>query len=124
MFLILGESGDGRFASQCQIHKIVYSRTVKKRLKTAELKRELIKNEIVELKKQPGKNIVVGSPSLIVQLGNLGLVDQYQIAIHPLIAGAGLSLFKDISAQINLKLLHTKVFGCGALLHCYEVLGG
>lgn len=66
-----------------EIHKIVYSRTLEKvEWKTTELKHELIKDEIVELKQQPGKPILVGSPSLIVQLANLGLVDEFQLAIH------------------------------------------
>lgn len=103
------------------IHKIVYSRTLDKvEWRTAELKRELIKDEIVELKRQNGKPIFVGSPSMIVQLGNLGLIDEYQFAIQPTIVGRGLSLFKNISDRIDLKLLRTKTFGCGAVLHYYE----
>lgn len=103
------------------VHKIVYSRTLESvEWKTAELKRELIKEEVVELKQQPGKPIFVGSPSLIVQLANLGFVDEFQLAIQPTIVGSGMALFKDITDRIDLRLLNTKTFGCGAVLHYYE----
>lgn len=101
-------------------HKIVYSRTLEDvDWKTAELKREIIKDEIFDLKHRTGKDLLVGSPSLIVQLANLGLVDEFQIAIHPTIAGGGLRLFKNIDERIDLKLLKTKTFGCGAVIHYY-----
>ena len=104
-----------------EIHKIVYSRTLDKiEWKTAELKKELVKDEIAELKEQPGKPIFVGSPSLIVQLGNLGLVDEYQLSIHPTVVGSGLPLFRNVNDRIDLSLLKTKAFGCGAVTHYYE----
>lgn len=108
-----------------EIHKIVYSRTLDKvEWKTAELKREIIKDEIVELKRQSGKPIFVGSPSMIVQVGNLGLIDECQIAIHPVVVGSGLVLFRDICGRIDLKLTNTKTFGCGVVIHTYETIAG
>jgi len=103
------------------IHKIVYSRTLENvEWKTAELKREIVENEIVGLKQQDGKNILVGSPSLIVQLGNLGLIDEYQLGINPTVAGSGLPLFKNVSDRIDLRLTNTKTFACGVVIHTYE----
>ena len=103
------------------IQKIVYSRTLKNvNWKNTILKKEVIKEEILELKKQGGKDIFVGSPSLIVALTNLGLVDEYQLAVQPTILGRGLPLFKNIKDRVNLKLLKTKTFGCGAIMHYYE----
>lgn len=103
------------------IHKIVYSRTLEKvEWKTAEVKHELVKEEIVELKQQPGKPILVGSPSMIVQLGNLGLIDEYQLGINPIVAGGGLALFKNVNDRIDLKLLNTKPFDCGVVIHYYQ----
>ena len=104
-----------------EIRKIVYSRTLEKvEWKTAELKRELIKDEIIELKQQQGKNILVGSPSLIVQLASLGLVDEFQLCIHPTITGHGLPLFKDVDDRIDLRYINSRTFGCGAVIHTYE----
>ena len=103
------------------ISKIVYSRTLKNvTWKNTALKKEIIKEEIIALKQQPGKNIVVGSPSLIVALAQLGLIDEYQLAVHPTIIGSGLPLFKNITDRINLNLFKTKTFECGAIVLYYE----
>jgi dihydrofolate reductase len=64
--------------------------------------------------------MLVGSPSLIVALANLDVIDEYQLSVQPTILGAGLPLFKNIKDRIDLKLLKTKTFGCGAVTHYYE----
>jgi dihydrofolate reductase len=103
------------------ISKIVYSRTLESvDWKNTELKKEVIKEEILELKQQAGKDILVGSPSLIVALTQLGLVDEYQLGVQPIVLGSGLPLFTDIKDRIDLKLLKTKTFGCGAVFLYYE----
>ena len=103
------------------IPKIVYSQTLESvDWKNAELKREIVKEEILELKEHAAKDIFVGSPSLIVALGNLGLVDEYQLGIQPTVLGSGLQLFKNVEDRIDLKLLKTKTFGCGAVFFYYE----
>src|SRR5437870_2521848 len=62
------------------ISKIVFSRTLENvDWKNIELKREIDKDEILNLKQKPGRDILVGSPSLIVALGKLGLIDEYQL---------------------------------------------
>jgi dihydrofolate reductase len=103
------------------IPKIVFSRTLKNvGWKNTLLKKEIIKEDVLELKQQSGKNVFVGSPSLIVALSNLDLVDEYQLSVHPTILGSGLPLFKNIKNRIDLKLLNTKTFGCGAVTFYYE----
>jgi len=112
------------------ISKIVYSRTLKKvDWKNTTLKKEIIKEEMVALKQsrsQPSvnnsgsKNIVVGSPTLITAMAQLDLIDEYQLNIQPTVLGSGLPLFKDIRDRINLTLLQTKTFGCGAVLLYYK----
>ena len=103
------------------VQKIVYSRTLESvDWKNTELKREIVEEEILELKQHVGKDIFVGSPSMIVQLGNLGLIDQYQLGIHPVVIGNGLPLFKNITNRIDLKLSRTKTFGCGVVINYYE----
>lgn len=104
------------------IEKIVYSRTLKNvDWKNSILKKEINKEEIIAIKQQAGKNIVVGSPSLIVALANLGVVDEFQLAVHPTVLGSGLQLFKNIRDRIDLKLQKTKTFECGAIVLYYEV---
>lgn len=104
-----------------EIRKIVYSRTLESAdWRNTEVKREIVREEILELKDQGDKDLLVGSPSLIEQLGNLGLIDEYQLGVQPTVVGSGLTLFKDITDRINLKLLETKSFGCGAVFLYYE----
>jgi dihydrofolate reductase len=79
-----------------------------------------LKEEILALKQQAGKDILAGSPSLIVALTRLDLIDEYQLVVHPVVLGSGLPLFKDIKYRINLKLLKTKTFGSGAVVLYYE----
>jgi len=103
------------------IPKIVYSRTLNNvDWKNSTLKKEVIKEEILEFKQQSGKNIFVGSPGLIAAFTQIGLVDEYQIGVQPTILGSGLQLFKNITERVNLKLLKTKTFGCGAVMLYYE----
>jgi dihydrofolate reductase len=105
------------------IPKIVFSRTLKNvDWNNTTLKKEIIKEEILELKQSRSygtKNILVGSPGLIVALANLDLVDEYQLDVQPIILGSGLPLFKNVRDRIDLKLLKTKTFGCGAVMLYY-----
>jgi dihydrofolate reductase len=101
--------------------KIVYSRTLESvDWKDTELRSEIDVDEILNLKQRDGKDIFVGSPSMIVQLGNLGLIDEYQLGIQPTVVGNGLQLFKNVADRIDLKLLKTKTFGCGAVFNYYK----
>ena len=103
------------------ISKIVFSHTLKNvEWKTAKVAKRGIEAEVLELKKKAGKDILVGSPSLIVTCMKLNLVDEYQLCVHPVIAGKGLPLFKNINDRVNLKLLKTKTFRCGAVTFYYE----
>ena len=103
------------------ISKWVFSRTLRKvTWKNTALKNEVTKEEILELKRQEGKNILVGSPTLIITMAQLNLIDEYQLAIHPIILGRGLPLFKNIRDKINLTLLKTKTFGSGVAALYYE----
>lgn len=103
------------------VPKVVFSRTLKQLdWKTARVATKGLQEEVTDLKQQPGKDIFVGSPSLIVATSNLGLVDEYQLCIHPTIVGGGLRLFNAITDRIDLNLLRTKPFACGAVTFYYE----
>jgi len=103
------------------IPKIVFSRTLKNlEWKTARLATRDIKEEVLELKQQAGKDIFVGSPSLIVALTQLDLIDEYQLGVQPTVLGSGLPLFKNIKDRVDLKLVKTKTFSCGAIFLYYE----
>ena len=104
------------------ISKIVFSQSLKNvDWKNVKLAKEGIKEEALELKQQAGKNILAGSRSLIVTLMNLNLIDEFQLCIHPIILRNGLTpLLKNINDKINLKLLETRNFSCGAVTLYYE----
>ena len=107
-----------------KIPKIVFSRTLKSiDWESAKLATKDIKEEVLELRQQAGKDIFIGSPSLIVTLTQLGLIDEYQLCVHPVILGKGLPLFKNINDRILLKLLKTKNLGSGAIVLYYEPKG-
>lgn len=103
-----------------KIPKIVFSKTLRNvPWESAKLAERTIAEEVLELKKQPGKDILIGSRSLIKQLLELNLIDEYQLCIHPVIAGNGMPLFENINDRKILKLIGTKTVGGGILLY-YE----
>jgi dihydrofolate reductase len=116
-----GDKATDEFAvSIDNIPKIVFSSTLKDvEWKTARLAKRDLKEEVSELKQQEGKDILVGSPGLIAACAQLGLIDEYQLGIQPIILGSGLTLFKNITERRDLKLLKTKTFGGGAVMHYY-----
>lgn len=72
-------------------------------------------------KRQPGKDILAhGGAGFAQSLAKLGLIDEYRLIIHPIVLGNGLPLFKGLPATIHLKLLNTRVFQTGGVLHIYQ----
>jgi dihydrofolate reductase len=109
------------------VPKIVFSRTLKDTDPTitgwqnVTLAQRDLKEKILELRQQAGKDIFVGSPGLISALTNLSLIDEYQLCVHPVIAGSGLPLFKNLNEKIILKLLKTKTLRTsGQMVLYYE----
>ena len=104
-----------------KIPKIVFSHTLNNvDWKSAALATQDLKTEVLNLKQQSGKDIFVGSRSLIIQLMNLNLIDEFQLCVYPVVVGKGLPLFKDINERTILKLIKTKILGGGAVIHYYE----
>ena len=104
-----------------KIQKVVFSHTLKNvDWESAKLASRNLKEEVLELKQQSGKEILVGSRSLIIQLMNLNLIDELQLCIHPVIAGNGLHLFGNINDRTIFKLNKTKNFKNGAIILYYE----
>ncbi|OJU74752.1 MAG: dihydrofolate reductase [Bacteroidetes bacterium 47-18] len=103
------------------IPKIVFSHTLKNvDWKSATIANRDLKETVSALKQQPGKDIFVGSRSLIIQLMQLNLIDEFQLCIYPVIAGNGLPLFDNINNRTIFKLLKTKTFNGGAVILYYE----
>lgn len=105
------------------VPKIVFSHTLNQlEWDSARLATRNFEEEVLALRQQPGNDIYVCSPSLIVQSLNLGLADELQLCIHPVIAGKGLLLFKNISDLHQLKLLKSKTFGSGVMAMYYKIV--
>lgn len=117
-----GEKAMDEFAVAIDnIPKLVFSRTLKGvDWESAKLATRGIEEEVSDLKQGTGKDILVGSPGLIVSLTNLKLIDEYQLCVHPAIVGSGLPLFKDVQHRVDLRLLKTKTFAGGAIILYYK----
>ena len=101
-------------------NKIVFSRTLNSAEDTnTKIVRGDLRNEILKLKQEQGKNILVGGVSVPSQLIELGLVDEYRFVIGPIIAGEGRRLLEGVSLpeKFQLKLVESKILksGCVAL---------
>ena len=104
--------------------KVLFSRTVKSvGWKNARLATKDLKDEVLELKRQPGKDILVGSPSLIAELTKLKLIDEWQLCVHPVVTGKGLPLFKGITDRIVFNLLKIKPFKTSGHVTFYYTTG-
>jgi dihydrofolate reductase len=104
-----------------KIEKLVFSNTLKDTgWDTAKLAKGPIDEEVMELRQKSGKDIFIGSRSLIIQLLNSNLIDEFQICIHPVVEGQGLPLFNQIKERIFFKLLKTKSLTSGATIFYYE----
>jgi len=96
------------------ISKIVFSETLDKvEWNNTRLINENIPKEIIKLKQQPGKNIMIfGSPRLTHSFMQWDLIDEYRININPVILGGGIPMF-NLHSRIDLKLIATKIFRSG-----------
>jgi dihydrofolate reductase len=104
-----------------KIKKIVFSDSLKNTgWDTAKIADRPLEEIVLDLKQQSGKNILIGSRSLIIQLLNSNLIDEFQICIHPIIEGKGLPLFDHIKEQIILKLLNSKILESGVTIFYYQ----
>ena len=117
-----GEKSMDDFAVQIdRIPKVVFSRTLTGvDWKSASIATQALGEEVMALRQQPGKSILIGSRSLIIALLKLGLIDELLLTIHPIIAGEGMLLFEGVTTHTDLKLIGTKTFACGAVTLHYQ----
>jgi len=105
-----------------QMTKLVFSKTLKETTwENTRLFPGNLSEEIRKLKQGPGDNmLIMGSGSIIQQLTQERLIDDYIFIVTPVIAGIGKSMFKDVK-QLDLKLLETKSFKSGNVLLHYTI---
>jgi dihydrofolate reductase len=100
------------------INKIVFSRSLNSAEdRNTRIVRTNLHDEILKLKQEQGKNILVGGVSLPSQLIELGLVDEYRFVVGPIIAGEGRRLYEGVSLRekLQLKLVESKIFKSGSV---------
>ena len=104
-----------------RIPKIVFSNQLQNtNWDSATLASKSLEELVTTLKQESGKDILVGSRSLIIKLLNLNLIDEFQLCIHPVIAGSGMLLFENINIHHTFNLTKTKIFENGAIVLYYE----
>lgn len=113
--------GDTPTAGFPKINEYVFSNTLRQVKEGMILINGNLKEKVDEIKQQPGKDIwLFGGAGLVSSLLNENLVDEYWLAIHPVILGGGKPLFIDVKKRVSLKLTDTKTYSTGLVSVKYE----
>ncbi len=106
-----------------KIAKIVFSNKEKTTgWDSAKIADKSLADTVLKLKSKNNGDILIGSRSLIIQLLNLGLIDELQLCMIPMIAASGQTFFDKLSREIKLDLWKTRQFENGSILLYYRVL--
>jgi dihydrofolate reductase len=100
--------------------KYVVSSTLERVDWNAELIRGDVGEAVRKLKREPGKGLLVGGVKLPLALAELGLIDEYELVVHPRLVGHGPTLLAGLSKPIDLRLVSRVEFGSGAVAMRYE----
>lgn len=104
--------------------KYVFSKTENRTEGDVQFINHDVEKEIGSIKDQRGKDIwLFGGAELISTLLNYGLVDELQLAVHPLLLGQGKPLFQDLLQKMELRLLDSKTYSSGLVQLFYEFVG-
>ena len=110
------------------VPKLIFSRTLEHvewgKWENASLVKDDPAEVVVNLKRQPGRNMVIfGSGRLVSQLTQAGLVDEYLLRVHPVLLGAGVPLFRDLKGKVKLSLLEARPLSQGVMVLHYKLAG-
>ncbi|WP_309745165.1 dihydrofolate reductase family protein [Chamaesiphon sp. OTE_20_metabat_361] len=116
------ETADAFAHKMVDTPKIVFSKTLEKaEWENTKLAKGNTMQEIAQLKKQSGKDIIVyGGGSFVSFLIMERLIDEYNLFVNPVALGKGMTIFNDLENKLNLTLVKNKAFDCGIILLCYE----
>ena len=105
--------------------KVVFSRTLDKATwNNTKLLRDDLPGAIQKMKKESGEDMVIlGSGSIVSQLTQHGLIDEYQIIVNSVALGKGRTMFDGIKEKVPLKLTNSRTFGNGNVLLYYQPVG-
>jgi dihydrofolate reductase len=100
--------------------KIVYSGTLREAGWNTTIVRDVNVEDVLQLKAQPGGDMVVGGANLAATFLRLGLIDEHRLYVHPVVLGQGTPLYPRAGSAIALRLVETRTFGSGVVLLRYE----
>lgn len=102
--------------------KVVFTKTLgKSEWKNTVLAKGELKDEITNLKKQEGKDIIAyGGASFVSSLIRQDLIDEYHLLINPTAIGNGMPIFKELESTLKLRLVRSKAYDCGIVVLYYE----
>jgi dihydrofolate reductase len=103
----------------------VFSRTLDKASwNNTKLVKGDLATEVRKLKQESGQGLVImGSGTIVSQLAQEGLIDEFQIVVCPIAIGSGRTLFEGVTEKLSLKLTKSRTFGNGNVYTCYEPAG-
>lgn len=113
-------------AGMNRMPKVVFSRTldhaaVETTWSNTRLAQGDLAAEIRKMKSEPGPDMaILGSGSIVAQLADVGLIDEFQIVVNPMVLGRGRTMFAGVSQRLNLRLTKTRAFDNGNVLLCYQ----
>jgi dihydrofolate reductase len=105
-----------------RLPKVVFSRTMDKASwnNTRLVKGDLVA-EVRKMKKEPGPGMVImGSGSIVAQLVEERVIDEYQVVLIPVVLGKGRTMFEGVKEKLGMKLVSSRVFGNGNVFLCYQ----
>ena len=114
-------TGDEAFSRKMnEVPKYVISRTLDRADWNTTIVRDVVPEEVMALKAQPGGDLTLGGADLAAAFMRHGLVDEYRIYVHPVLIGQGKPLFPPSERKVDLRLVETRAFGNGVVLLRYE----
>jgi dihydrofolate reductase len=101
--------------------KVVFSRTLDRpSWNNTKLVKGSLVAEIRAMKQGPGKDMaILGSGSIVAQLAQEALIDEFQLIVNPVVLGRGRTMFDGVKEALSLKLTKSRTFGNGKVLLCY-----
>jgi dihydrofolate reductase len=102
--------------------KVVFSRTLDQASwNNTKLVKSGLAAEVRKMKQEPGEDMaIMGSGSIVSQLAQEGLIDEFQVVVNAIVLGNGRTMFEGVKERLTLKQTKTRTFGNGNVLLCYE----
>ncbi|MBV8673759.1 MAG: dihydrofolate reductase [Acidobacteriaceae bacterium] len=105
-----------------KLPKVVFSTNLPEATwSNTKLVRDDLTGEVRRMKQEPGDGLtILGSGTLVAQLADAGLIDQYHLVVNPLVLGKGRTMFEGIKDKLDLKPVKSRTFGNGCVYLAYE----